>query len=73
MNAKPMSLTHPITKQVYTLTDTGLVEVHDPTTGQRGLFDSEGRWQSGEIRHADLQITGWVGRRARPRDGKTPP
>ncbi len=67
-----MSVTHPISKQVYTLTDNGLVEVYDPTTGQRGLFDSDARWQSGEIRHADLQVAGWVGRRARRSDRNTP-
>ncbi len=72
MSTKPLSVTHPISKQVYTLTDNGLVEVYDPTTGQRGLFDSDGRWQSGEIRHADLQVAGWVGRRARLSDRNTP-
>jgi hypothetical protein len=63
------TVTHPLTGQVYTLTEDGLVEVYDPTTGQRGLFDARANWQSGEIRYADLQVAGWVGRlahRARP-------
>ncbi|KAB2340380.1 transposase [Actinomadura rudentiformis] len=56
---------HPLTKQVYRLTPEGLVEVYDPATGLRGLFDERGQWQSGELRYADLQIAGWVGRLAR--------
>jgi hypothetical protein len=56
---------HPLTKQVYRLTPEGLVEVYDPATGRRGLFDEHGRWQSGELRHADMQVAGWVGRLAR--------
>lgn len=58
---------HPLTRQVYRLTDDGLVEVYDPETGRRGIFDEHARWQSGELRHADMQITGWVGRLARRR------
>lgn len=69
VNAKPLSVVHPLTKQLYTLTDDGLVEIFDPATGRRGQFDADGRWQSGEIRHADLQLAGWVGRRGRSRAG----
>jgi hypothetical protein len=58
-------VTHPLTGQVYRLTDEGLVEVSDPESGLSGLFDSHGNWISGQIRHADLQLSGWVGRRAR--------
>ena len=61
----PKTVTHPVTKQVYTQTPEGLVEVTDPVTGATGLFDANGVWQSGEIRHADLQLAGWVGRVAR--------
>jgi len=56
---------HPLTKQVYRLTPEGLVEVYDPATGEKGLFDEHGRWLSGELRYADMQIAGWVGRLAR--------
>ncbi|GAQ59692.1 hypothetical protein [Streptomyces scabiei] len=58
---------HPLTGHVYRLTDDGLVEVSDPKTGARGVFDFQARWQSGELRHADLQMAGWVGRLARRR------
>ncbi|MFI7403950.1 transposase [Streptomyces sp. NPDC049541] len=58
---------HPLTGHVYRLTADGLVEVTDPKTGARGVFDFQARWQSGELRHADLQMAGWVGRLARRR------
>ncbi|MFC8436302.1 transposase [Streptomyces sp. NPDC057253] len=61
---------HPLTGQVYRLTEDGLVEVTDPATGAQGLFDFQARWLSGELRHADLQMAGWVGRLAQRR---TPP
>jgi hypothetical protein len=65
-------LRHPVTKQVYKLTEEGLVEVYDPATGQRGLFDEHARWLSGELRYADLQLAGWVGRLAKTRPRPTP-
>lgn len=58
---------HPVSKYVYTLTEDGLVEVRDPETGLFGLFDENARWISGELRYADAQATGWVGRLARVR------
>ncbi|WP_340375214.1 transposase [Streptomyces sp. SS7] len=58
---------HPLTGHVYRLTEDGLVEVTDPETGARGVFDFQARWQSGELRHADLQMAGWVGRLAQRR------
>ncbi|GAA2491855.1 transposase [Streptomyces longisporus] len=58
---------HPLTGQVYRLTEDGLVEVTDPKTGARGVFDFQARWQSGKLRHADLQMAGWVGRLAQRR------
>ncbi len=58
----PKSMKHPLTGFVYSLTDDGLVEVSDPASDRRGVFDSTGRWFSGEIREADPQILGWVGR-----------
>jgi hypothetical protein len=36
--------------------------VSDPATGLYGVFDSTGRWYEGEIRDADMQALGWVGR-----------
>lgn len=56
------TVTHPVTGQVYRQTPEGLVEVTDPDTGVQGIFDADGVWKSGELRHADLQLAGWVGR-----------
>ncbi len=70
MSAK--QVTHPLTGHVYRLTEDGLVEVTDPKTGAWGIFDFQARWQSGELRHADLQMAGWVGRLAQRR-GVQPP
>ena len=54
----PKSMKHPISGFTYELDDEGLVQVSDPETGQIGVFDSTGRWFSGEIREADPQILG---------------
>ncbi|WP_053755024.1 hypothetical protein [Streptomyces sp. MMG1533] len=70
MSAK--QVIHPLTGQVYRLTEDGLVEVTDPRTGAQGIFDFQARWQSGELRHADLQMAGWVGRLARRRGARPP-
>jgi hypothetical protein len=56
------SMKHPLSGFVYELTPEGLVQVSDPDTGRIGVFDSTGRWFSGEIHDADPQILGWVGR-----------
>ncbi|MDX2524255.1 transposase [Streptomyces europaeiscabiei] len=63
---------HPLTGHVYRLTEDGLVEVTDPKTGAQGVFDFQARWQSGELRHADLQMAGWVGRLAQRRGARQP-
>jgi hypothetical protein len=63
---------HPLTGHVYRLTEDGLVEVTDPKTGAQGTFDFQARWQSGELRHADLQMADWVGRLARRRAPEQP-
>lgn len=66
---------HPVSKHVYRLTEEGFVEVTDPETGRLGLFDEHARWISGELRYADVQAAGWVGRlaRVRSRDADTGP
>jgi hypothetical protein len=62
--AAAKQLVDPISKYVYTATDEGLVEVLDPATGQSGLFDENAVWQSGELRYANRQLAGWIGRLA---------
>jgi len=59
------SATHPVTGHVYATTADGLVEVTDPATGRRGLFDENAVWQSGELTYADRHLAGWVGRLSR--------
>lgn len=55
-------VTDPISKQVYSLADNGLVHVLDPNTEQTGLFEANGQWVSGELRYANRQLLGWIGR-----------
>jgi hypothetical protein len=64
----PKSMKHPLSGFTYELTEEGLVQVSDPKTGHIGVFDSTGRWFSGEIKDADPQILGWVGRLPAARD-----
>lgn len=60
-------LVDPLKGHVYTGTDDGYVEVHDPETGQTGTFDETGQWISGELTYANRQLLGWVGRAVRDR------
>ncbi|MGH3629741.1 MAG: hypothetical protein ACRDRL_20175 [Sciscionella sp.] len=57
-------LVDPLTKQVYSTTEDGLVEVYDPATGKRGRFTETGEWKSGDLRYANRQLAGWMGRLA---------
>jgi len=50
---------HPLTGGIYSLQEDGLIEVSE--NGKVGLFDKDGRHQSGELRHADLHLLGWLG------------
>lgn len=68
--AESKKLVDPLTKQVYTATEDGLVEVYDPATGKRGLFTETGEWKSGELRYANRQLAGWMGRLAVRRAAK---
>lgn len=58
----PKVYKHPISGYLYSLNDSGLVEVVDPATDRRGVFDDKGTWFEGELRDVDFQILGWVGR-----------
>lgn len=50
---------HPLSRAVYDVIDDGLVEVTDPD-GSVGVFDADGQWIKGELRHADPQLCGWL-------------
>jgi hypothetical protein len=49
---------HPFTKALYEQDGSGNILV---THGERsGLFGTDGRWISGELRECDPQLCGWV-------------
>ena len=50
---------HPLTGGIYSLQDDGLIEVNE--NGKTGLFSKDGQYQSGELKHADLHLLGWLG------------
>lgn len=64
-SAHPKAVVHPLTGQVYSPTDDGLVEVYDPADGRRGRFDEDAVWLGGDLTYADRQMLGWVGRLSR--------
>lgn len=49
---------HPFTKALYEQDGIGNVLVTDGAN--QGLFTSEGRWLSGDLRECDPQLCGWV-------------
>ena len=49
---------HPLSRAMYDVQDDGTVLVEDH--GVTGVFDAEGRWLSGELRHCDPQLCGWL-------------
>lgn len=57
-------LTHPLSGGVYELEADGDVRVEEG--GRVGWWDTRGVWLRGELRHADLQLIGWLAG-ARPR------
>jgi hypothetical protein len=50
---------HPLSGAMYDVIADGLVEVVDKN-GRSGVFDSEGRWVSGELRQCDPQLALWL-------------
>lgn len=63
--AEAKKLIDPINQQVYTATEDGLVEVFDPATGKRGIFNENAEWISGDLRYINRQLAGWIGRLSR--------
>ena len=53
------ALKHPMSGAVYTLMDDGLIEVND--NGKIGYFHNDGRYERGDLKHADLHLLGWLG------------
>ena len=52
-------LVHPFTRALYEQDGTGNIRVTD--RGRVGIFSTDGRWISGELRECDPQLCGWVG------------
>lgn len=50
---------HPLSGATYDVTGDGLVEVV-AKNGRSGVFDAEGRWIRGELRHCDPQLALWL-------------
>ena len=51
-------LRHPLSGAMYTLLESGLVEVDN--NGLKGLFDAGGRQHSCELTHADPHLLVWL-------------
>jgi hypothetical protein len=49
---------HPLSGALYDVRPDGHLDV--TLRGVSGVFDAEGRWVSGELRHADPQLCGWL-------------
>ena len=56
------TIKHPLSGALYDLTADGLIQVVN-RTGDVGLFDKDGRWQSGALRQADPHLCVWIGGR----------
>lgn len=56
------TIKHPLSGALYDLTVDGLIQV-ESRTGDIGLFDKDGRWQSGTLRQADPHLCVWIGGR----------
>ena len=50
---------HALTGGIYELQDDGLIKVTEDDV--EGLFHADGRYESGELTHADLHLLGWLG------------
>ena len=58
-----MKIRHAFSGYTYERIDLDRVEVVDPATGRRGMFDRTARWLSGDLTYADLHLCGYVGGR----------
>lgn len=54
------TLKHPLSGATYDLLDDGFIRV-ESRTGVVGIFDKDGRWQSGELKQCDPHMCVWIG------------
>jgi hypothetical protein len=59
------TIRHPLSGAIYDLLSDGTVQV-ESRDGRVGLFDSRGRWLSGDLKHADAHLCLWIGGRQLP-------
>lgn len=52
------ALKHPLSGAIYRVCGEGLVEVDN--NGVKGVFAWDGRWVSGDLRHADPHMLLWL-------------
>ena len=50
---------HALSRAMYEVTDGGNVEV-TAADGTTGMFTPDGEWISGDLRHADPHLCGWL-------------
>jgi hypothetical protein len=53
------TIKHPLSGALYDVQDDGRVRV-ESTTGQVGIFDVHGVWQSGDLKQADPHLCLWI-------------
>jgi len=63
------ALKHPLSGATYRVCGEGLVEVDN--NGVKGIFRYDGRWESGDLRHADPHMLLWLAGPQLP-DGAAP-
>ena|SRR5512144_2891047 len=49
---------HPLSGATYDVRPDGLLDITQD--GVSGVFDAQGRWVSGDLRHCDPQLCGWL-------------
>lgn len=64
-----MKLRHPLSGAVYTKREDGHVLVEED--GRTGVFRTDGRWLSGEIRHSDPHLLNWLEGEVAPPNRRT--
>jgi hypothetical protein len=61
---------HPLSRALYNVGTDGLVYVDDH--GVTGVFTPDGDWVSGDLRHADAHLCGWLAGRQPNGKGMNP-